>query len=220
MKGKLIVGILFVLAASGVFAQQAVIKELSGTVEIKRAGSGVWEKAVQGQTITGDTVISTGFKSSALISFGNSMLTVRPLTRLTLTEISNMAGTETINTNLQAGRVRVDANPPAGTKGSYNVQSPIATASVRGTVFEITTYTLSVIEGSVEFRGSSGAPVIVDAGGTSAVDERTGRPALPNDTLYAALDPELPIASGIFNSFDAAGQGRNGFTVTGLIDYR
>ena len=201
-------------AVSGVFAQQAVIKELSGTVEIKKPGSAVWEKAVQGQIITGDTVVSTGFKSSALISFGNSLLTVRPMTRLTLTEISNIAGTETINTTLQAGRVRVDANPPAGTKGSYNVQSPIATASVRGTVFEITTYTLYVSKGSVEFRGSSGVPVIVDAGGTSAIDERTGRPALPIDTLFAALDPELPIASGVFNSFGAAGQGQSSLEIT------
>ena len=215
----ILVGLLL-LMVSGIFAQQAVIKEISGTVELQKAGTTVWVKAVQGQTITGNTTISTGFKSSALITIGNSVLTVRPLTRLTLTEIAAAAGTETINVNIQAGGLRADVTPPAGGRGSYSVQSPIATASVRGTVFEITTHTLSVIKGAVEFRSASGVYVIVEAGGTSAIDERTGRPTLPGGTLLAALDPELPIGSGVINSFDGAAQRINSFDVVGVIDYR
>ena len=211
---------LLLLTVSLSFSQEAVIKELNGTVEIKKPGSAVWETAAQGQTITGDTTISTGFKSGALISFGSSLLTVRPLTRLTLTEISRIAGTETINVNLQTGRVRADVTPPAGARGSYSVQGPIATASVRGTVFEIDTHTLSVIEGAVEFKGTSGSPVVIYAGGYSRIDERTGRPALPEQTLSAALEPELPIASGVFNSFDGTAPRVNNINVTSLIDYK
>ena len=212
---------LLLLAVSGVFAQEAVIKELTGTVEIKQAGSALWETAVLGQTISADTSVSTGFKSYALISIGNSVLTVRPLTRLTLTEISATQGTETINVSLQAGRARADVKPPTGTRSSYTVQSPIATASTRGTVFEVDVFTLRVIEGSIEYKSASGVPVIVDAGGYSYIDERTGRAALPGDTLFAALNPELPIGSSILNSFDgAAVQGRNYFEVTSVIDYQ
>ena len=219
-RSTILVGLLL-CAVSGVFAQQAVIKELTGTVEIKRASSALWETAAQGQTITGDTTISTGFKSMALIAIGNSVLTVRPLTRLTLAEISATQGTETINVSLQAGRVRADITPPSGAKGIYKVQSPIATASVRGTIFEIDTYTLLVIKGAVEFKGTSGVSVVVDAGRISTVDEKTGRAALPEQTIFTALDPELPIGSSILNPFDAAAaQGIKSIEIVGLIDYQ
>ena len=220
MKSKIIIGLLLLLMVSGVFAQQAVIKEITGTVEIKRAGSAVWEKAVQGRTITADTTISTGFKSSALLAVGNSVLTVRPLTRLTLTEIAAGAGTETINVNLQTGRAQINANPPAGGRGSFTVQTPVATASTRGTVFEVDSYTLRVTEGSIEYKNTSGILVIVDAGGYSYIDERTGRAALPEQTLFAALNPELPIASSVLNSFDAAAQSKDYFEVFCGIDYQ
>ena len=108
----------------------------------------------------------------------------------------------------------------AGTRSAFTVQTPVATASTRGTVFEVERFTLRVIQGSIEYKNASGIPVIVDSGGHSYIDERTGRPALPGDTLFAALNPELPIASGILNSFDgAAAQGRNELEVTSLIDY-
>ena len=56
-------------------------------------------------SLSEDTIISTGFKSSALIRAGSSVITVRPLTRLALAEIISAAGTENINVNLQAGRI-------------------------------------------------------------------------------------------------------------------
>ena len=75
-----------------------------------------------GDQVSEDTVVSTGFKSTALIEVGSALLAVRPLTRLTLTEISASAGNETLNVNLAAGRVRVDLNPPAGSSvGNYGM---------------------------------------------------------------------------------------------------
>ncbi|MDR2730531.1 MAG: FecR domain-containing protein [Treponema sp.] len=52
-----------------------------------------------------------------------------------MTEIQNLTELETLNVNLQTGRVRVDVKPPAGTKASTTVKGPEATASVRGTIF-------------------------------------------------------------------------------------
>jgi hypothetical protein len=68
-----------------------------------------------------DTVVSTGFKSTALIEVGSTVITVRPLTRLTLTEIRASSESESLNVNLQSGRIRVDVNPPAGAKASMAV---------------------------------------------------------------------------------------------------
>ena len=189
--------ILFIFSINAVFAQEsirAVIQELSGTVEIKQPGKSAWENAAKDGILTEDTLISTGFKSTALLAIGNSLLTVRPLTRLSLSEIQATAGTETLNVNLQTGRVRVAVSPPPGTRVNTTVRSPIATASVRGTVFEFDTINLIVHEGTVAFNGISGGPIMVYEGNSSSANENSGRAALPEEILVAELKPELPVS--------------------------
>jgi len=151
------------------FAQKAVIKDLTGTVELKLSGASDFIPAGAGVEVAQDTIISTGFKSTALVQAGSAVITVRPLTRLTLTEIQALQGTETLNLNLQSGRVRVDVNPPAGAKASLSISSPTATASVRGTSFEFDTRNLSVNSGTVAFMGKWGYQVTVQEGRTSVV---------------------------------------------------
>ncbi|MCL2881089.1 MAG: FecR family protein [Treponema sp.] len=203
-------GVLFIFMISGIAAQNAatqtnnpsaVIRDIAGTVEIRLAGSEVWKPAAKGQSISGDTTISTGFKSSALLALGDSLVTIRPLTRLTLKELSMSADTEKVQVNLQTGRVRAEVKAPAGARAQFTVQSPSATASVRGTVFEFDTQNLWVSEGTVAFSGAANIPVLVDAGRFSYSDERTGRASSP-DTNATDLAPDLPIAS------DASTQGQ------------
>jgi len=202
----IIIGMVFLFAAvSGIFAQEAVIRELSGTVELKKSNSAAWEKAAQGQTVAADTVISTGFKSSAIIGIGDSLISVRPLTRLSITELSGRSGTETINLSLQSGRIRADVNAPSGGRTILGVQSPVATASVRGTIFEMGVHELRVIEGTVEYMSAFAVPVLVDSGGNSQVDEKTGRAVNPAASLIAALNPGLPIANDSFRPFEVEG---------------
>ncbi|MDR2663210.1 MAG: FecR family protein [Treponema sp.] len=182
-----------VLALSGLSAQssRSVIREVRGTVEIKRPGSSAWAPAAPGQELTGDTQISTGFKSSALISLGNSTLTVQPLTRLSLEEIRAAAEAEQVNVRLQAGRIRVNVKPPAEGTVNFTVRSPTATASVRGTAFEFDTVNLRVDEGTVRFSGGGAVTVYVRAGETGAPDPVTGKTAAPVETA-AALAPPPP----------------------------
>jgi hypothetical protein len=85
----------FVFISPAIFAQQqiqAVIREIAGTVEVKRVDSEVWEAASRGQTLAMATVISTGFRSTAVIALGDSLITLRPLTRLTILELSQSQG--------------------------------------------------------------------------------------------------------------------------------
>ena len=196
-----------------VFGQTGVIKELSGTVEIKRSGQAVFVPAKAGDTIAQETVVSTGFKSSALISVGSTIITVRPLTRLTLAEISASAGTETINVNLQTGRVRVDVDPPAGSKANMSVRSPNATASVRGTSFEFDTKNITVREGIVAFKGKKGGVILVSAGSSSRIkaDEKAANPV---ETTAAALLPPLPGGSNSGFTHERIPVSRVEFTVS------
>ena len=192
------------VAAAMVFGQNGVIKELMGTVELKQAGQAVFVPAKVGDAVAKDTIVSSGFKSTALITVGSTVITVRPLTRLSLAEISSAAGTQTINVSLQAGRVRVDVNPPAGTRAITTVQSPVATASVRGTSFELDTRNLSVQEGTVAYKGKKGAVMLVSAGSASLVSE-DNKAVDPMVKAVTELLPPLP--SGVRSEFTYQGSG-------------
>jgi len=161
---RILIFLLLTGVVLGAFAQSGTIQELTGEVELKPAGTAVFSQASVGAVINLDTIISTGFRSTAIIAVGSSVITVRPLTRLTLTEIQSSAGTETINVNLQAGRLRVDVKPPAGTKANFTVQSPSATASVRGTSFDIDIMNTKVLEGKVAYGKNNGKPSQIPAG--------------------------------------------------------
>ena len=175
MKRTLFVYLLLAVACTCAFAQNAgqgsgVIREFTGEVELKRAGASSFVPAKPGDTIAPDTIVSTGFKSAAVIQVGNSTIAVRALTRLSLAEIQSTSDTETLNVKLQTGRVKVDVKPPVGGKANCTVQGPSSTASVRGTSFEIDAFSLKVLEGSVAFRGTRGRDILIPAGMTSTLD--------------------------------------------------
>ena len=197
--------ILTVLAASiiaaGAFAQSGTIRELTGEVEIKREGAASFRAASAGDTVAANTIISTGFRSTAVIAIGSSLITVRPLTRLSLAEIQTMENTENTSINLQAGRVRVEVNPPAGTRANLSVQSPSTTASVRGTSFEMDTDNLTVVTGKVIYAGASGPAAMVTAGNSSLVSS-SGTAADPVEVAVLSLTPPSPVSvsSGDFTT--------------------
>ena len=194
MKKIFVLMALILCCAIAVSAQSGVIKELSGIVELKNPGAADFVSARAGDTVTQDTIVSTGFKSTALLSVGSSSIMVRPLTRLSLAELSAVTGTETINVNLRTGRVRVDVNPPAGTRTNMTVRGPSATASVRGTGFDFDTRNLSVSHGKVAFKGNKGGTMIVGAGSTSKVGD-SGKAADPIETTTVGLVPSSPAGA-------------------------
>ncbi|MCL2069789.1 MAG: FecR family protein [Treponema sp.] len=180
-------------------AQTGVIRELTGTVEISAAG-GAFVPAAIGAVLAQNAVISTGFRSSALIEVGSTFLAVRPLSRMTLTEISSMAGTETLGVNLQAGRVRVEINPPPGTRSSMEIISPMAVASVRGTSFDFDTRNLYVHSGNVIFKGTRSQGTPIGAGSSSSIGTKgiAINPVAIGPAMF--LRPQLPSGTQAHSS--------------------
>jgi hypothetical protein len=173
------------------FAQDARFIDLSGNVEIKAGGSAAWVSAAPGMEIERGTVVSTGFKSTARISLGNSILTIRPLTRLTLAEIVQRENDEAVDLYLETGRVRADVSPPKGGGTDFTVRSPSLTASVRGTAFEFDTRQIRVEDGRVLLAGTNGQAVYVDGGEHSYIDETQNRLVPPFEAELASLTPAL-----------------------------
>jgi hypothetical protein len=170
--------------AEAVFAE---IRDMIGTVEIREASAAVWTAAKTGDKLGKSTIISTGFKSGAVLAIGNSTLTVRPLTRLSIEELSRLENNEAIGVSLQAGRVRADVTPPESGKTDFSVRAPTVTASVRGTAFYFDTINLLVNDGTVAFTGDRGGAALVDAGQGSFVNP-DGTPAAAAETPRSLAD--------------------------------
>jgi len=194
MKKIIFTAIFVTLIVEGAFCQNGIIRELTGEVEIKTSGASAFIPASAGDTVLSNTVVSTGFRSTAVIAVGSSVITVRPLTRLTLAEIQSAENTENVNVKLQTGKIRVEVKPPAGTKTNLNVQSPSATASVRGTIFEMDTQTLTGIEGKVLLSGNFGAGVLV-TGGNSSTSTADGTVSNPPVNAEQSVQFQQPAGS-------------------------
>jgi hypothetical protein len=198
---KFLTGLLILLGSfvlfTALYAQEsgprAIVREITGTVEIKAPGSSNWVPARPGQSIARAAVVSTGFKSTAVIALGNSLLSVQPLTRLTVEEIRESAGNERVNISLQTGRIRADVKPPVGGKTEFTVKSPSATASVRGTSFEFDGLNLRVDEGRVHVTGGDRNGTYVGAGQSVSADIETGRTISVIETAKEELVPSLPV---------------------------
>lgn len=189
---RMVVGLAFLLGTAVLFAQEAVIREISGTVEVKAPGAAAWSPAERGQGIGREVIISTGFKSSAVIAIGNSTLSVQPLTRLSLEELVQAGSGEKVGINLRAGRIRADVKPPAGGRTEFIVKSPMATASVRGTSFEFDGIQLKVDEGRVHVAGGDGGGTYVGAGHLAKTDIETGLTVGTAETAKEELRPPVP----------------------------
>lgn len=167
MKKIMLTVLLTVSVVTITFAQNGVIRELTGDVELRHEGASAFVPASAGAEVAPNTIVSTGFRSSAVIAVGSAVITVRPLTRLSLTDIQSASDAENVNVNLQAGRVRVEVKPPSGTRSNLTVQSTSASASVRGTTFEFDGFNINTEEGNVIMRGTSGVGIPVTEGNAS-----------------------------------------------------
>jgi hypothetical protein len=186
MKTAFLILVMMIAALPAVVHAQnprAIIQDIQGTVEIKAPGSSAWRAAAEGQALEPATLVSTGFKSMALIRVGNSTLIIRPLTRLSLGELQASAETEKAAIQLRAGRVRADVkSPEEGKMVDFTIRASRATASVRGTLFDFDTVNLSVAEGVVRFSGADDSAVYVGRGQSSAPDPVLGRTLIAGES--------------------------------------
>ncbi|AEE17746.1 FecR domain-containing protein [Treponema brennaborense] len=121
--------VLFVSGA--LWSQQAEVVSFTGKVEYDK--DGVWTAVAAGDVLPQGTVISTGFKSSAVLKIGASRFTVEPLSRIAIEKIAENDGDYDSAMYVSSGKLNIDVKPVAGRKVNFQARSPVATASVRGT---------------------------------------------------------------------------------------
>ncbi len=132
---KLLVFAAVMTACLTVSALDATVVSVKGKVEIQDGS--VWAPIDEGDVIEKGTVISTGFKSEVVLAVKGSKFTLGPLTRLTIEDLVSSSTKDSTQLFIDSGSIKADVGSADGKKVGFKVRSAVATASVRGTAFSL-----------------------------------------------------------------------------------
>jgi hypothetical protein len=138
-------GISFVVAALTLSSQpanlasQSTLSILSGNVQIQSPGSDVWQEANDGITLQASTRVRTMPNSYAMLTFfEGSSLKLEPNTDITIQQVeSGKQGSRDIVLKQWLGKTWNRVVKRVDPATHYEIQTPTASAVVRGTLFAI-----------------------------------------------------------------------------------
>ncbi len=193
--------VMFLLSGIMVFAGiPAVVKEVHGKVAIK-APLGQWVPAKPGMKLAKDYRVSTGFNSRAVLQLGESLLVVKQLTRMKLSELIKRNGVIHTRLYLRVGKIRATVKTAKGLRQDFRVRSPVSTAAVRGTSFEFDGRRLKVLHGTVSFINNLGQRRFV-GGGEASVLTGVGLPKSGQQVkeMVSSVTSNLPELNSVLQS--------------------
>ena len=221
---KKILGICTLLACcAGIFAIDGTAMAVSGKVEIQRP-DGDWVELKKGDAIPEGSTISTGFKSQADVKLGGSTLTVHQLTRVTLRELAEGENKVTTDLFLDAGALDANVKPLNNKANGFQIQTPVVTSSVRGTVFSVDGLgNESTTEGSVYNENAIGGAFTANAGESVSVEDgvivspfaKTSQNASVNSLI---ADPASKSSSPLVLSSGFLGENYAASPAVGFVD--
>lgn len=199
-------------------ALEAKFVSIEGKVEILEGG--MWIPIEEGDIIQEKgAVISTGFKSNAVVSVKGTNFTLGPLTRITIENMVAMENKDSTQIYIDSGSLKANVSSSDGRKVGFKVRSAVATASVRGTEFKVTSSgRLSVTQGLVSFGGpeaSSAEISKIEDNSTDVVpseESNAGTVASANETSDGNVAAEEHPKSTPFTSSAEVGE-KNGVPV-------
>lgn len=206
-------GVLFVLCSEALYANTATVVSTVGKVEVSR--NNVWVALTENEVVREGEVISTGFKSEAIIKYKGSVMKLGPLTRITLEKLATSDTKDDVSVFLNTGAVRSTVNHSENKRVSYTVRNPIAVASVRGTEFIFAGNEIRCFDGAVAVVPARLVNPVRDLGISKPVDReyesegnvKDNLPAEGSSTPFTSssdINPALP--KGVLVS---AGQSTN-----------
>lgn len=121
-----------------------------------------WIELKQGDEVGNGATIQTGFNTEATFKCGDSIVVVKPLTRMRI-ECADDISDGKIKTVLyiDSGQLHNECKPKRNLQLDYQVRGPAITASVRGTKFDIwADGRVDVTEGRVEISDTMTGEVL------------------------------------------------------------
>lgn len=167
---KIFIIISLICLSLSLTAMNGEVIAVKGKAEIKKGGN--WQPAKAGNKIEAGSMISTGFKSELTLKIDGSVITVRPMTRLTIEEITQKNEAVSSEVYLNVGSVKADIKPASTKKVEFKVKTPVATASVRGTSGEIGSDGLLIgTSGSWSYVNNNGIETRVNIGDSVIIND-------------------------------------------------
>ncbi len=120
-------------SAASLFALEAKVVSAKGKTEVQMA-DGAWTPLKIGSTIQKGAVIQTGFKSELILKIKETTVTVAPLSRITVEQLAEKGDKDDTRLFLDTGSLKSDVKKTVDRRVGFTVRSPVATASVRGTI--------------------------------------------------------------------------------------
>lgn len=207
-----------VFAGFSASALEAKFVSIEGKVEILEGG--MWIPVEEGDIIQErGAVVSTGFKSNAVVSVKGTNFTLGPLTRITIENMVSMENKDSTQIYIDSGSLKANVSSSDGRKVGFKVRSAVATASVRGTEFKVTSSgRLSVTQGLVSFGGPEASSAEVAKSEDNSTDvapseeSNAGTVASANETSDGNVAAEEHPESTPFTSSAEVGE-KNGVPV-------
>ena len=199
--------LVLLVLGSGIGAQVPVVAQvtkITGKAQVQKGAD--WIPLSVGQTLTPGDTISTGFRSELLLQIGPSVVTVKPLSRLTLQTLIQTGTELQTDLYLRVGKIDAQVNKSeVVTSQKFNAGSPVATASVRGTSFSFDTINLEVTRGLVNFTDFHGNTVSVPLG-------EAARASLPETGGGLATQQELVTQESVVDASAGSEVGQDAAT--------
>ena len=124
------------ITAASASSMQATVLSTKGKTEVMKGNS--WTPLKIGSIIEKGDVIQTGFKSELILKIKNTTVTVSPLSRITIEQLASKGNKDETRLFLDTGSLKSDVKKTEDRRVGFTVRSPVATASVRGTIFGVT----------------------------------------------------------------------------------
>ena len=178
-------------------ARTATLADASGVVQILPAGSDTWQPAQIGSVITDGDRIHTGASSTATLTFFDGSTTrLEARTNLRVSHLSSQRSGRgrIIVLHQRTGQTHHRVEELPGTASRFEIETPTAVATVRGTAFTVAvspdgTTDVLVIEGHVAVTAQE-TTVVLHAGQRTTI--RPERPPVPVPPIATTPAPSAP----------------------------
>jgi len=170
---------LLFLVAETLSAASARLVTVRGRVSVRRYAGAPWVRARRGMTLRKGAVISTGYAAAALIRItpGWTMVRVNQFTTTSISRLSSSRKTVRTSFRLRIGTVRAVVKSSRKIHHRFRISTPVATASVRGTIPEVSHFPgqgtiISYLKGSGFVISKKGRIQLLRKGQFSRVSRR------------------------------------------------
>ena len=200
-----IMAVSLMFAGSFAFADalDAVVVSSTGKVEVQNGAQ--WVPVKEGDVLKKGSVVQTGFKSELVLKVKESNMKISQLTRMVIENLSAGSDKDDTRIFIDTGSVRSEVNRSGARKVGFTVRSPVATASVRGTIVKL----------SNEYRG---AKVETERGVVLAWPTTVSEPVVEeeqsSEETNGTAETDGSIADGALSSQSIENAPANSVTIT------